>query len=416
MDSNPYVVTRQRLVQAPPGAIFELLADPSKHLLIDGSGPEKHVRPDEPERLDLGAEFGAEQRVGRGRHLRNIVVEFEEARHIAWRDPQGHRWRYDLVPAPRGTVVRETWDASRVKRQWTLKVRGVVRNTPVDIERTLDRLADYFDPATPRPAAAEPEHPPKRAPRATSMTPAQVAKREAGKQARADKAVQMDQAAAAAQAAKEQRAAHTVETRAARRVERAEQAVLAREAREARSAAKAEQAAQEERARAQKAADAERAKAEKAEQLAQAERAKAEKAADAEKARNAKAATAEKARIEKAAAAERERSGKAARLKASQEAKVRKQENSDPVEPLPPIGGTAGPLKSAPRRPSRESIAAAKAGRQSPSAPKPKPTAVAPKPKPKPQPDPKGDAAKPIPEAVRTGLPPAAARRLRRAS
>ncbi|MBM6621780.1 SRPBCC family protein [Micrococcaceae bacterium RIT802] len=418
MDSNPYVVTRQRLVQAPPGAIFELLADPSGLQLIDASGPEKHARPDEPQRLGIGAEFGPERHVGRGRRMRNIVVEFEEARIIAWRDPQGHRWRYELVPAPRGTVVRETWDASRVRRHWPLKVRGVARRTPVDIEQTLDRLADYFDPAMPRPAAPEPTFASKRADQATALTPAQAAKREAERRARAEKAEQMDRAAAEALASKEQRAAHTAETRAARRVERAEQAVLARQAREARSVAKTEQAAQEVRARAEKAAAAERAKTEKAEQAAQLERAKAEKVAAAERAKAEQAAQLERAKAEKVAAAGRAKAEKAARVEAARVAKARKHEEHVPVEPLPPIGGTAGPLKSAPRRPAREAIAAAKAGRPAPPAPEPKPVAVAPKPKPKPRPQPSAaaDTSTPIQDPVRTGLPPAAARRLRRAS
>lgn len=413
MDSNPYVVTRQRLVQAPPGAIFELLADPAKHRHIDGSDARHPIHADDPDRLGLGAEFGPDRLVGQGHRMRNIVEEFEEARSIAWRDPRGHRWRYELVPAARGTVVRETWDASRVKRHWTMKARGAARNTPVEIEHTLDRLADHFDPTTPRPATPEPPNKSKPVAPAATLTPAQAAKREADRRARAERAVQMDRAAAEARASKEQRAAHTAETRAARRSERSERAALARQAREARSVAKAEQSAQEDRAKAEKAAEAERMRAEKAERAAELERAKAQKTAEAQR-----------VKAERAAVAGRATEEKAARSTAARQAKDRKLEKPAPVEPMPPIGGTAGPMASAPRKPSREAIAAAKAGRQAPPAPAPrpqpkaKPVASAPKRQlePKPQPEPTAAASKPVQDPVRTGLPPAAARRLRRAS
>ncbi|WP_372698423.1 SRPBCC family protein [Arthrobacter sp. JSM 101049] len=228
MESSPYFVTRQRLVQAPPGAIFELLADPSKHPLIDGSGTVKRARAEEPQRLSLGAEFGMDMRIGLGYRIQNTVVEFEEARLIAWRHFNGHRWRYELIPAPRGTLVRETWDASRLKRQWPLKVMGFTRSTPVNIERTLDRLADYFDPTTPRPTDPQPPSGPTRPRKAKPRTPKQAAKQaaknEAQRQARARKAVQADEAAAAHQAAKAERATRAAEVRAARNVARTEKA------------------------------------------------------------------------------------------------------------------------------------------------------------------------------------------------
>ncbi|WP_417215350.1 hypothetical protein [Arthrobacter sp.] len=397
MDSNPYFVTRQRLVQAPPGAIFELLADPSKHPLIDGSGTVKRARQEQPARLSLGAEFGMDMRLGLGYKIRNTVVEFEEARVIAWRHFNGHRWRYELTPAPRGTLVRETWDASRLKRQWPLKVLGFTRTTPVNIERTLERLADYFDPETPRPTDPEPS---KRTKKATPATPAEAAQEEARKQARLQQAQRADAEAAAAQAAKAERATRTAQTRAERRAEWAARAAVARQARAERQAAKVEKVAQAQRAAAEKAAEAERVQAAKAEAAAQAERARVEKAAREEQ-----------ARAEKAARLEQEQAAKKRKHEQAQAARKRKHEPEVPVEPMPPIGATARPLASAPVRPAREAIAAAKAGRWEKPKPKPKPKA-------QPAPAPALVESEPgtTPAPVRTGLPPAAARRLRRAS
>ncbi|MGP5731641.1 SRPBCC family protein [Arthrobacter rhombi] len=401
MDSNPYLVTRQRLVQAPPGAIFELLADPSKHPLIDGSGTVKNSRQDEPQRLSLGAEFGMDMRLGVGYRIQNTVVEFEENRLIAWRHFNGHRWRYELIPAPRGTLVRETWDASRLKRQWPLKVMGFTRSTPANIERTLDRLADYFDPNTPRPTEPSPPRSSKRQPQPKTLTPAQQEKEAAKKQARAAKAVQQDEEAIAAQAAKAERLALAQEASTARRAARAERSARAKEARTLKEAEKTEQAALAERARAEKVAESERAQALKAEQAAQEEKAKAEKAAEIERAQAEKLAEAERVKAEKLAQEERERRAKVARAEQAQTAKASKQEPQVPVEPLPPIGATARPLKKAPTRPAREVIAAAKAGRRDTPAPEPEPEAIVPE---------------PTPPAVQERRPMAAARRMRRAS
>lgn len=144
MEQTPYFVTRQRLVAAPPSAVFDLLADPTQHALIDGSGTVKASRDAVPQRLALGSEFGMDMRLGVPYRIQNTVVEFEEDRQIAWRHFNGHRWRYELAEAPGGTLVSETWDASRIKHQWILRLMGFTRSTPGNIERTLDRLAAHF--------------------------------------------------------------------------------------------------------------------------------------------------------------------------------------------------------------------------------------------------------------------------------
>lgn len=405
MDSNPYLVTRQRLVQAPPGAIFELLVDPSKHPLIDGSGTVKSARQDEPQRLALGSEFGMDMRLGVGYRIQNTVVEFEENRLIAWRHFNGHRWRYELIPAPRGTLVRETWDASRLKRQWPLKVMGFTRSTPVNIERTLDRLADYFDPNTPRPPEPEPPRPSPRKPRAKSLTPAQEAKEAARKQARAQKAAQQDEEGVAAQAAKAERLVLAEEAETARRAARNERTAEARRARELKEAEKAEQAALAERAQAEKVAEQERVEAEKAAEAAREEQAKAQKAAELERAQAERIAAAERVKEERAARQEHERRTKAARAEEAEAAKTRKNAPQVPVEPLPPIGATPRPLTTTPRRPAREMIAAAKAGRRD-----------APAPGQGTEPAGEPDTQEPTPPPAGDRRPVAAARRMRRAS
>ena len=145
-------VTVQRLIPAPAGAIFDLLADPGRHHEIDGSGTIVGARSAGERRLALGDSFGMDMDWGVNYATKNVVVEFEENRRIAWRTlaPSpldklftGRTWRYELEPVEGGTIVRETWDT----RQEALPSRYVVRATLTDLtrrnmEKTLKRIEE----------------------------------------------------------------------------------------------------------------------------------------------------------------------------------------------------------------------------------------------------------------------------------
>lgn len=99
-------------IAAPASVVFDILADPSQHQRIDGSGSVRDAG-DGPDRLTLGSEFGMSMKKGAGYQTKNKVVEFEQDRLIAWRHVGLHRWRYQLTPtADGGTDVTETWDLS----------------------------------------------------------------------------------------------------------------------------------------------------------------------------------------------------------------------------------------------------------------------------------------------------------------
>jgi hypothetical protein len=103
-------------VAVPPEKIVELLIDPAKHPLIDGSGTVKAPRDGNPERLELGAKFGMDGKIGTPYNIENTVVEVEENRLIAWRHFNGHRWRSALKPVDSGkTEITETFDWSNAK-------------------------------------------------------------------------------------------------------------------------------------------------------------------------------------------------------------------------------------------------------------------------------------------------------------
>ena len=145
-------VTVQRLIPAPAEAIFDLLADPGRHHEIDGSGTIVGARSAGERRLALGDSFGMDMDWGVNYATKNVVVEFEENRRIAWQTlaPKplsyvltGRIWRYELEPVEGGTIVRETWDT----RQEALPSRYVVRATLTDLtrrnmEKTRQRIED----------------------------------------------------------------------------------------------------------------------------------------------------------------------------------------------------------------------------------------------------------------------------------
>ncbi len=137
-------VSRTRIVSAPPKAIFDLLADPSKHQSFDGSGTVKGSRADAPSRLALGATFGMDMKLGVPYPIENTVVEFEEDHLIAWRHFGGHRWRYELQPVDGGTKVTETFDWSTSKSPAALELLRVPQRNTKAIEKTLDRLSSRF--------------------------------------------------------------------------------------------------------------------------------------------------------------------------------------------------------------------------------------------------------------------------------
>ncbi len=142
--SKRRTVSRTRIVGAPPKAVFDLLADPSNHSLIDGSGTVKGPRASAPTRLSLGSTFGMSMKLGVPYPIENTVMEFEEDRLIAWRHLGGHRWRYELEPADGGTKVTETFDWTTSKSPLVLELLRAPQRNAKSIEKTLDRLAAHF--------------------------------------------------------------------------------------------------------------------------------------------------------------------------------------------------------------------------------------------------------------------------------
>jgi uncharacterized protein YndB with AHSA1/START domain len=142
-DGQSQVVTYERVVEATPERIFELIADPAEQPRWDGN-----------DNLATAAEGQRVRAVGdvfvmtltQGQVRENHVVEFDEGRRIAWRPsepgspPPGHLWRWELEPVDDArTTVRHTYDWSELSDPNRLeKARAT---SPEWLRASVDRLA-----------------------------------------------------------------------------------------------------------------------------------------------------------------------------------------------------------------------------------------------------------------------------------
>jgi Polyketide cyclase / dehydrase and lipid transport len=98
------IVSTSRVIAASPEAIFDVLCDPTKHPIIDGSGWVKHPI-GTPTRLVLGSKFSMDMQIQAKYKTVNVVSEYEENRLIAWHHWANLIWRYQLEPVEGGTKV-----------------------------------------------------------------------------------------------------------------------------------------------------------------------------------------------------------------------------------------------------------------------------------------------------------------------
>lgn len=100
-ENQQRVVSAERIVAGPAAAVFELIADPAQQPRWDGNDNLAESAPGQRIRA-VGEVFVT--RLTTGAERANRVVDFDEARLIAWRPspldaPEpGHEWRWELFP------------------------------------------------------------------------------------------------------------------------------------------------------------------------------------------------------------------------------------------------------------------------------------------------------------------------------
>jgi Polyketide cyclase / dehydrase and lipid transport len=144
------VVSVDRVIRAPAGSIFAVVADAARHSEFDGSSQVVKAKAGAPERLSLGSTFGMSMKMGLPYSTVNTVIAFEPDRTIAWQTRLagplgklvgGRIWRYDFEETAEGTKVTETWDIRQDKQGFLLKRGPVGAQTAGNMTKSLARLA-----------------------------------------------------------------------------------------------------------------------------------------------------------------------------------------------------------------------------------------------------------------------------------
>jgi hypothetical protein len=148
-DAPNRVVRRSVVVPASASDIFDVLADPSRHQEVDGSGTVRDASSSAPKRLSKGAKFGMSMKWFVPYRMTNEVVEFAENKTIAWRHIGGHIWRYTLEEVDDGSgpttcKVTEEFDWRTSKAPFALTLMGAPAANGEAIEKTLVRIAQKF--------------------------------------------------------------------------------------------------------------------------------------------------------------------------------------------------------------------------------------------------------------------------------
>lgn len=156
--SQPGAISVSRNIPAPADLVFALLADPTKHPEIDGSGMVRSAMSSDSI-TGVGDTFAMRMHndeMGEYEMINHVVV-FERGRRIAWepvllragraedeRDVgvrSGHCWSYELEPVSSdSTVVTESYDCSSAP-DWLQKAVKGGKRWEAPIETSLENLS-----------------------------------------------------------------------------------------------------------------------------------------------------------------------------------------------------------------------------------------------------------------------------------
>ena len=142
---NPRIKSVSIIINAPVRRVFDVVANPHLHAVIDGSKSVKSVIYG-PERLSLGEKFGMNMQIGIKYKITNTVVEYEENKVIAWRHLGRWIWRYEFREiSPNQTVVTESFDGTKTPLNFWLKARKAYPFVQKAVAKTLVKLKEYCE-------------------------------------------------------------------------------------------------------------------------------------------------------------------------------------------------------------------------------------------------------------------------------
>jgi hypothetical protein len=147
-----------RMIAAPPEAIFAILTDPQGHVSIDSSGMLQSAEGQPVTAagdtfvVHMDRESLNDYPLGKYDVIIKITT-FDPGREIAWtiegniKPPIGHVYGYRLEPAEQGTRVTSYYDWSGISQQWRdagifpVISEGALRATLGILARTVQRAA-----------------------------------------------------------------------------------------------------------------------------------------------------------------------------------------------------------------------------------------------------------------------------------
>jgi uncharacterized protein YndB with AHSA1/START domain len=146
-----------KVIDAPPDAVFALLADPHRHQELDDAGMIRGVDGDAAPLGGIGQVFAmnmTQPELGDYRMMNTVTAYVPDAR-IGWAprldptcelaeklgdmDASGHTYTYDLVEVDGGTEVTQTYEWMSVKDPKFLEMFPVVSQE--QLAGSLDRIA-----------------------------------------------------------------------------------------------------------------------------------------------------------------------------------------------------------------------------------------------------------------------------------
>ena len=149
VDSGPHQISRSVEVQAAAPELFAIVADPTRHHELDGSGTVRgNIRA--PAEFVVGARFSTRMRMyGVPYRITSTVTRLVPDKLIEWRHPVGHHWRWEFEAlSPTLTRVTETFDyrdTGRLKDAMKYYERmGFAKRNAGGIEITLSKLRDRY--------------------------------------------------------------------------------------------------------------------------------------------------------------------------------------------------------------------------------------------------------------------------------
>lgn len=148
--ANSTSITVERVIDHSAAEIFRFLSNPENHARLDGSG---FVRGDhKSDRIQqVGDVFSMDmfaEHMGGEYRTENHVTGFAEDKLVAWQtapagtEPPGWEWVWELQPqGPDSTLVRHTYDWSKVTDKEILKKVSFPLVSERELEETLSNLA-----------------------------------------------------------------------------------------------------------------------------------------------------------------------------------------------------------------------------------------------------------------------------------